>query len=364
MTRSRKNVIRAGSGGQSVRRASRKAPEDPDVINDLTNDAGLIAARAAEPGRGRKAEGPNDFPLRGWLDIGWRVAHSISTDRILATSGSVAFFALLAVFPAVATLVSLYGLAADVHAVAEHLAVLRGILPASGLDLLGDQMFRIASQSSDKLGFAFVVGLLVALWSANSGILALFDALNIVYKEREKRSLLRIYLLSFVFTLGFIGFSLAAVTAVVVVPLTLTLVGLGAWSEQLIAAVRWPALLAIAALALSLLYRHGPSRRHAKWRWVSWGSAAAAISWIAMSIVFSWYVAAFDSYNRVYGSLGAVVGFMSWIWLSVVVFLIGGELNAAMELQTSVDSTDGKPRPLGHRHAKVADSVGESQSSS
>ena len=124
MTRSRKNVIRAGTGGQSVRRASRKAPEDPDVINDLTNDAGLIAARAAEPGRGRKAEGPNDFPLRGWLDIGWRVAHSISTDRILATSGSVAFFALLAVFPAVATLVSLYGLAADVHAVAEHSAVL------------------------------------------------------------------------------------------------------------------------------------------------------------------------------------------------------------------------------------------------
>ena len=111
----------------------------------------------------------------------------------------------------------------------------------------------------------------MALWSANSGILALFDALNIVYKEREKRSLLRIYLLSFVFTLGFIGLAWPRSPRSWLCLSTLTLVGLGAWSEQLIAAVRWPALLAIAALALSLLYRHGPSRRHAKWRWVSWG---------------------------------------------------------------------------------------------
>jgi membrane protein len=146
---------------------------------------------------------------------------------------------------------------------------------------------------------------------------------------------------------------------IVLLPVVLDLFKLGTWSERLIAIARWPMLLIIAIAAISLVYRYGPSRRVAKWRWVSWGSVAAAISWIGMSMIFTWYVAQFD--NRVYGSLGAIVGFMTWIWFSVVVVLVGAEVNAETELQTAVDSTRGRPRPLGRRGAVVADTIGEAQ---
>jgi membrane protein len=331
--------------------AQHTVPEGPEVA----------IARAAERGRGREARYPDEIPFLGWRDILWRVVKSIPTDRVLATSGSVAFFALLAVFPAVATMVSLYGLFADTHTISRHLVLLSGVLPVSGIDLLGEQMTYIAGQSVHTLGLAFVVGLAVAFWSANSGVVSLFDALNVVYREREKRSLLRLYSLSFLFTLGAIAITVAGVGGVVVLPIVLNLFGLGTWSERLIAIGRWPFLLVIAITALSLLYRYGPSRRVAKWRWVSWGSVAAAISWIGMSMIFSWYVTHFNSFNRVYGALGAVMGYMTWIWFSIVVVLVGAELNAEMELQTAVDSTEGRPRRLGLRGAIVADSIGESQ---
>lgn len=327
----------------------------------MPGDPHVSAARAAEPGRGRDARGPDEIPFLGWRDIFWRVIEAIPADRVLATSGSVAFFTLLAIFPAVATVVSLYGLYADTHTINHHLVLLSGVLPTSAIDLLGGQMTYIAGQRTDTLGLTFLIGLAIALWSANAGVVALFDALNIVYKESEKRSLVRVYSASLLFTLGAIAFTLAAVGFIVLLPVVLDLFKLGTWSERLIAIARWPMLLIIAIAAISLVYRYGPSRRVAKWRWVSWGSVAAAISWIGMSMIFTWYVAQFDSYNRVYGSLGAIVGFMTWIWFSVVVVLVGAEVNAETELQTAVDSTRGRPRPFGRRGAVVADTIGEAQ---
>jgi membrane protein len=336
--------------GQDWRTVARaKQPEGDVFVN-----------AAAEPGRGRAANRPSEIPFRGWQDIFWRLLRSASEDRILATSGSVAFFALLAAFPAVATVVSLYGIFADAHTIDKHLMLLSGFLPASGIELLGEEMKRIAGQSGNKLGLAFAIASAIALWSANSGIVALFDALNLVYKEREKRSLVRLYGLSLLFTLLAIALMAVAVGAVVVLPIFLNVFGLGTWNERLIAVARWPLLLVGVTAALSLIYRYGPSRRVAKWRWVT-GSLTAAVLWLLMSMLFSWYVTHFDSYNRLYGSLGAVVGFMTWMWFSVVVVLAGAELNAEMELQTSVDSTSGRPRPAGLRGAIVADTLGEAQ---
>ena len=169
---------------------------------------------------------------------------------MLATGGSVAFFALLAAFPGVTTIVSIYGLMADPNIVDDHLRVFVGILPRDALDLLADQMNRIAGQSADTLGVAFLVSLAVALWSANSGVAALFDALNVVYKEREKRSLLRFYGTTFLFTLGAVGFVVAAITGVVALPIALNVVGLGGFTESLLSFSRWPVLLAgVAGLA-------------------------------------------------------------------------------------------------------------------
>jgi membrane protein len=201
----------------------------------MPGDPHVSAARAAEPGRGRDARGPDEIPFLGWRDIFWRVIEAIPADRVLATSGSVAFFTLLAIFPAVATVVSLYGLYADTHTINHHLVLLSGVLPTSAIDLLGGQMTYIAGQRTDTLGLTFLIGLAIALWSANAGVVALFDALNIVYKESEKRSLVRVYSASLLFTLGAIAFTLAAVGFIVLLPVVLDLFKLGTWSERLIA---------------------------------------------------------------------------------------------------------------------------------
>ena len=316
--------------------------------------------RAREPNRGREANTPAEIPVRGWKDILWRVFWGISEDRILSTSGGVAFFALLAVFPAMATIVSLYGLFADTSTIRGHLSLLAGILPGGVLELIGEQITLIVTQRSDTLSVAFIVGFLVALWCANSGVSALFDALNVVYGEKEKRSLLRFYATTFLLTLGMIGFIIVAISAVVVAPVVLTFVGFVTPAERLLAILRWPVLLVVVCMWLAVIYRYGPSRRDPKWRWVTWGSVTAALLWLAASMLFSWYVANFDSYNKTYGSLGAGVGFMVWIWLSVVIVLLGADLNAEMEHQTAKDSTDGPARPLGSRGANMADHVGAS----
>jgi membrane protein len=319
----------------------------------------MALRRAREPGRGREATAPGEIPARGWRDILWRVLWSIGADRVPSTAGGVAFFALLAVFPGLATVVSLYGLFADASTISKHLVLLSGILPSGVLQLLGEQLDRLNAQRTPTLGLAFATGLAIALWSANSGVAALFDALNVVYEENEKRSLVRFYATTFLFTLGIIFFVLCAIASVVVLPIVLNVFGLGSFSERLLSVLRWPVMLVVVGLMLAAVYRYGPSRRDAKWRWVTWGSAAAALMWIAASMLFSWYVANFDSYNRVYGSLGAGIGFMTWMWLSVVIVLVGAELNAEMEHQTARDTTEGEPKPLGTRGAVMADHVGQ-----
>lgn len=316
-------------------------------------------SRAAESGRGRDADRPNEIPWRGWRDILWRVALGISQDRILSTAGGVAFFSLLAIFPGIATVVSLYGLYADTSTMAIHLSIMEGILPDSVLQLLADQIALSLKQSSSTLGTAFAIGFVVALWSANSGVVALFDALNVVYGEEEERSLLRLYATTFLFTVGATGFSLVAISAIVGLPVFLGAFGLSNRTETVISVLRWPALLALVGGTLACLYRYGPSRRDARWRWVTTGGAVASLLWVSVSMLFSWYVTSFDSYNRIYGSLGAAVGFMTWTWISVVVVLLGAEINSEMEHQTARDTTVGPEKPLGARGAFVADHIGE-----
>ena len=251
---------------------------------------------------------------------------SISADRVLSTSGGVAFFALLAVLPGVTAIVSLYGLFADASTIGNHLMILAGILPGGVLAVISDQIILLARQPNETLGAAFAVALLVALVSANSGVAALFDALNVVYGEKEKRSLVLFYATTFLFTLAGIAFVIMAISAVVVLPLVLKYVGSATTSEALFSLLRWLILLVALTVSLDFIYRYGPSRRDARWRWVTWGSIIAAVLWIAASMLFSWYVATFDSYNKLYGSLGAGIGFMVWLWISAVVVLLGGEL--------------------------------------
>jgi len=314
-----------------------------------------------DDGRGRQATTPSEIPARGWKDIVLRVYKNISAHRILAIAAGVTFYSLLAVFPAVAALVSIYGLFADVGSIAAHLDKLASVLPGGAIDVIRDQITRVASQDHGTLGLTFGISLVAALWSANAGVKAMFDAINVVYGEEEKRGFIKLNALSLAMTCGAICFLLLAMGVVVLLPVVLKKLGLEGGTEIIIRAASWPLLFGAVTLGLALLYRYGPSRDEPRWRWITWGSTFAAVAWLAGSMLFSWYAANFGSFNQTYGSLGAVIGFMMWIWLSAIVVLIGAELNAEMEHQTARDTTEGRPEPLGLRGAKMADEVGAAQ---
>ena len=285
----------------------------------------------------------------------------MNDDRLLAVAGGVVFYALLALFPAVTAFVSLYGLVADTSTIDQHLSLAAGILPSGAVDILHEQLTRLTGSRTSALSFGFLLGLLFALWSANSGTKAVIDGLNVAYEETEKRGFIRLNLTSFIFTLGaFLALTLA-IGAVVVAPIVLARIGLGALTDELVRIVRWPALLAFVVLGLAILYRYGPSRREARWTWLSVGSVAAACGWLIASALFSWYIANFGTYNATYGSLGAAVGMMMWMWISMIVVLLGAQLNAEIEHQTSMDSTVGSDKPLGRRGAVKADTIGAAQ---
>ena len=324
-----------------------------------TEPLSLQDARAKEQGRGRKARTPAHIPWRGWKDILIRSYYEIQDDRLLSLAAGVVFYSLVALFPAIAAGVSVYAIFSDAVSIANHLSLVAGIVPAGALDLLREEITRIAGRSDGRLTFGFLIGLGIALWSANAGMKAIFDALNIIYDEQEKRGIIWLNVVSLFFTLCAIAGMLIAVSAVVVFPLILAAFG---WSSLdapwLIGILRWPVMFGLVILALAVLYRYGPNRRRAKWRWISVGSVFAAFSWMLVSLLFSWYLANFANYNATYGALGAVVGLMMWMWLSTIVVLVGAELNSETERQTAIDSTTGMEKPLGARGAVVADTVG------
>jgi membrane protein len=271
---------------------------------------------------------------------------------------------LLAFFPAVTAFVSFYGLFADAVTIRDHLGLAASVLPAEAFGLLSEQVERIVNNRASTLGLAFLASTGLALWSANAGTKAIIDALNVAYEEEEKRSFVHLSLISLCFTVGGLIALLLALGAVVVFPLILSAVGLTGWVQTILWVVRWPALLAIIAVGLAILYRFGPSRREPRWQWVSVGSVFATNAWLAGSMLLSWYLQNFANYNATYGSLGAGVGFMMWLWLSTITILLGAELNAEIEHQTARDSTAGPEKPIGKRGATMADTVGAAQAAS
>ncbi len=319
--------------------------------------ASAAESQSSNQALGRDADTPSEIPPRGWLQIGKRVFHQISEDRVLAEAAGVTFYVLLAIFPALGALVSLYGLISDPKTIASQLSSVSGFLPQGGVQILHEQLQSLTSKPSKGLGLGALVGLLTSLWSANAGIKALFDALNVVYAEKEQRSFIRRTLLTLAFTLGGIVFLIIALAGVVVVPAVLAFIGFGSTASTLLNLARWPAMLVMLSFFLAAVYRYGPSRAQPRWRWVSWGGVGATLLWLLVSVAFSYYVSNFGNYNKTYGSLGAAIGFMTWIWLSASVVLIGAELNGEMEHQTARDSTVGAEKRPGDRQAAMANQV-------
>ena len=337
-----------------ARRARKAAREAPAFGFDRTSALGIgmliglatAFADRALPRRspaGSRAASPAQVGPRDWKTVLKRTFEEFNEDRIPSVAASSTFFILLALFPALGVFVSLYGLVGDIAGAQRQIAGLQGVLPAGGISVLSEQMTRLAATPHASLGLTFVISLVLSMWSANAGTKGVIAGLNVAYEVREHRGFIRLNLTSLVFTVGAILFAIAGMSAVVAAPQALS--GLGLQAPPGADLARWPLLLLVAAGLLSVLYRFAPSRPRARWRWITPGGVVAAVGWMAMSLAFSVYVGHFGHYDRTYGSLGAIVGFMTWIWLSLIVVLFGAELNSEIEDKAKGDKVPEPGRP-------------------
>jgi membrane protein len=332
----------------------------PHCCPNMSGDA-MVAERDSTEidTHGRYAESPADIPALGLWDVAVRVYNSLLADRVTLIAAGATYFIVLALFPGMGVLVSIYGFVSDPSDIGQQLGFIGSILPPGAFDLLLPQLQALSSKGRSELSFAFALSLVLAFWSAMSGVKALFDAMNVAYGETEKRGLVRLNLMAFGFTLGAIVVVVFLIFIVGIIPLMLKALYLDQWAELLAIWARWPFVLILSGCATIVIYRYGPSRENARFRWLTWGAAFSTATWALATVAFSIYLLNFANYDATYGTLGALVAFMIWIWLSIVILVVGAELNAELEHQTTRDSTTGSPVPMGQRGAEMADTLGE-----
>ncbi|SDH23855.1 membrane protein [Pelagibacterium luteolum] len=322
-----------------------------------TQDTDLSAAR--QKGRGRTAVTPTQYNKRAWKEIIGRVFASIRRDRIMLVAAGVTFYLLLALVPALSAFLAIYGLTADQSTVFDHLHLLRGLIPSGGLEIIGEQLRRLVTEGRTTLSWTLFFSVAIALWSASAGIKAIFEAMNIAYHESEDRGFFKLSALGLAFTLSIAVGATVAIGAVVVIPALFAVLPFGEALGWVVQILSYVILAGLMLLGITALYRFGPSRSRAKWRWISPGAGFAVGLIIIASILFSWYIANFGNYNASYGSLGALVGSLTWVWISVSLLILGAEINSEIEHQTAQDTTTGPNAPLGTRDAYVADTIGQ-----
>ncbi|MEO7413763.1 MAG: YihY/virulence factor BrkB family protein [Opitutaceae bacterium] len=315
---------------------------------------------AHEHGRGRHAEKPSDVPPKGWLDILSRTKDQLAEDNLSIVAAGVAFYAFLAVVPALGALIGIYALVADAGQISDHISALARVVPGEVMPLLEDQLKRITSDEK-AAGWSAALGLFLAIYSSSAATKALIKGINIAYDENEKRGFFKLNLVALGLTLFILVGAVIAVGLVAILPEVLEHLQISTKAETLLSWLRWPVLLIGFMVGLSAFYRSGPSRENPKWKWVSWGAGTAALLWLAGSALFSLYVVKLGAYDKTYGSLGAVVVFLLWLFITAYTVLIGAELNSEMERQTVRDTTEGPEKPLGSRGAQAADTVGPSR---
>jgi len=332
------------------------AASGPKQRGDMIS-AATISRESQAAGLGRLASRPVDIPWSGWKRVIIRTAREVITDRMSLCAAGCAFYATLALFPAISMLISIYGLVFDLQTVGPQLAVLQDLLPPSAFHLIADRVQMLVSKPAGTLTFSLALSILIALWSASTGTKSILGALNLAYEERESRGFIQFQLTALGMTLGGILAAVIGLAALVLLPVLERFVGVSAYAALIARISSLAALVVFVLLALSLLYRFGPSRRSAGWHWVTPGSVLATLLWLVASTLFSFYVQHLASYDATYGPLGAVVGVMMWFYVSALAVLVGAELNAELELQTTMDTTKGPDQPIGARGAYVADHV-------
>lgn len=312
--------------------------------------------------RGRDAQKPTHIPKKGWKDIALRVKDEVADDHVSLIAAGVAFYGLLALFPAITAIIAIGGLMFDPADLVGQFDTMQGIVPQAVLDIITEQATEVAGSREGGLGLTAVIGIALALYSASKGMASLIEGMNVAYDEDEGRGFVWLKVQVLALTVMLIIGVIAAAVAAGLIPTILTLLPLGPVGEVLATIATGLALAALTIFGLAVIYRYGPSREEAKWRWVSPGAVVACILWLLVSAGFAFYVSNFGSYNESFGALAGVIILLMWFWMSAFVVLIGAELNSEMEAQTRVDTTDGPRAPMGERGAIKADRLGESAS--
>lgn len=277
---------------------------------------------------------PAELPWRGWRRVLWSFVERVQQARVMSLAGAVAFFTLLSLVPALSLLITIYRYFTDPLTIASQLYSVTTVFPEAARELIREQATRLGERDVTELSFTFFVSLGVAIWSANAAVKAIFDALNIIYGAQERRSFVKLNLVTLMTTLSAVVLLVLALTVIASLPLVTALFPFGHELETLIRLARWPVFFMLGTVSIAMLYWIGPSRRPPRFTWVLPGAIAAALLWVAASVGFSWYVSRLGNYTATYGSLATVVVFMTWLWLSATIVLAGAELNAELELQT------------------------------
>jgi len=304
---------------------------------------------------GRHAGRPRDIPMRGWREVLGRVVADIGADHVSVVSAGVAFFGLLAIFPAITAVISIAGVILDPAEVAGRIEGLLAVLPDTATEMLRTQIDEVAGGSNAATGLAALAGIALAIYGAMKGVKTLMEGMNIAYDETEERGFVAQNLTALALTVALIFGVLVAFGVMMALPAVVAFVALPPWAEQTIGWAKWPVLAILTVFGLSLLYRYGPDRADPRWRWVAPGAIVAALLWILGTLAFSLYATNFGSYNETYGTLAGAIILLTWLWLSAFIVLFGAELNAELEHQTRVDTTTGAPQPMGSRGAHKAD---------
>ncbi len=310
-----------------------------------------------KPVYGHDANKPRQIPAKGWKQILLRVKDAIANDHIPIISAGVAFYLFLALFPAIAALLSIYGLVMDPQQVQDQMSQLTAILPQQGQQFLSSILESVAEKSNQSLGWGVALSILFSLWSANKGTKAIFEGTSIAYNEENTRSFIKANALSLLFTLSAIVLFIISLSLIVAFPALMGRLGLPDLIITLIEYVRWLILGLLVVFAIAAVYKFGSVRNRPKFRWVNWGAIIATLLWLIASWLFSFYVKNFGNFDETYGAVAAVIIMMLWFFMTSFVILIGAEINAEMEHQTSKDTTVGDPEPMGSRDAHYADRV-------
>jgi membrane protein len=328
-------------------------------VRDPKRNKDSVPETHGEADRGREAESPAQVPPRGWKDVLLRVKKDIKDDNVSIVAAGVAFFSVLALFPALIAMISIYGLFVEPEEAAAQAQQLTEVMPTAAADLIGNQMQSVAAASSGNLSISLIISIAVALWSASSGMNALIQGVNIAYDEPETRGFIKLRGLALLLTIGAILVFGMAIGAIAVFPALAGKLPGGQVLEAVAGVLRWVILGAVIIGALAVIFRLSPNRDQPRMKWVSSGAIMAAVFWLLASIGFSFYANNFGSYNETYGSIAAVIILMFWLYITAFIILIGAELNGQLELQTRKDTTTGPEKPMGERDAFAADEVAD-----